>query len=258
MIDKVNYNEISPVYNDRYKQSPLEGVEDFLTNLVHSHKPRNILEVGCGTAHWLRQLYGFDFNLFGADYSKGMLNTAQAYNKKINLFNADALNLPLKNSSFDMIYVLNAIHHFGDPFKFITDSFQYLKPGGIFVIIGLEPRESRDNWYMYKYFKRTYEIDINRFPTFTQIETSMSNSGYSSIKVEQVHKIDAFRKGREVLKDHFITKKGASQLALLSDEEYKKGIDKIKSDIDNAEAVGEELPFEIKLHFYAALGIKLI
>ncbi len=256
MIDKVNYNEISPVYNDRYKQSPLEGVEKYLVKTVQSYKPKNVLEVGCGTSHWLNQLHGFDCNLFGADYSLGMLSNKFISGTKINLLNADALHLPVKKSSFDMIYVVNAIHHFSNPFKFINDSFQYLKPGGRLLIIGLEPRESQYNWYMYKYFKRTYEIDINRFPTFEQIKTSMNCSGYGSIKIEQVHKIDIIKKGRDFLEDHFITKKGASQLALLSDEEYRKGIDKIKSDIEKSEAVGKESHFEIKLHFYAASGIK--
>jgi ubiquinone/menaquinone biosynthesis C-methylase UbiE len=256
MIEKVNYNKISPVYNDRYKQSKLEGVEEYISKLVQFYKPGNILEVGCGTAHWLNILTGFNCNLFGADYSLGMLNMAGNRNSSIKLFNANALNLPLKKSSFDMIYVVNAIHHFGSPFKFINDSIKYLKTGGIFVVIGLEPRESKNNWYMYKFFSRTYEIDINRFPTFNEIEKNMADAGYSTIKNELVHKIDIVKRGNEILQDHFLTKKGASQLAMLSDEEYELGLNKIQNTIKQAEAENSKADFEIKLNFYAISGIK--
>ncbi|MEW6197010.1 MAG: hypothetical protein AB1521_17825, partial [Bacteroidota bacterium] len=64
MSEKVNYNTISPVYNERYKVSALEGVEKKLLAIVENHKPEKILEVGCGTGHWLNLLSKFSSQFY--------------------------------------------------------------------------------------------------------------------------------------------------------------------------------------------------
>lgn len=257
MIEKVNYNEISPVYNVRYNVSPLEGVLSFLKNIVETYSPKNILEIGCGTGHWLKELSNYEVQLFGCDYSTGMLK--QAFRdpiKNIHLFNADANSLPLKKNSFDLIICVNAIHHFGDKKKFIIDSSSLLKNGGIISIIGLDPRDTNVEWSLYKYFDRTYQIDLNRFPSFDDISKWIEMSQCNRVEKKLVHTVDKIIRGREVLKDHFLDKRGASQLALLSDSEYQNGITKIKSDIEKAESEGKEFEFVVKLNFFSITGYK--
>lgn len=257
MSSKVNYNEISQVYNVRYSVSPLEGVSSFLKNLVETNSPQTILEVGCGTAHWLKDLSNYKCQLFGGDYSIAMLKQSGTNPfKNIHLFNTDANLLPLKQNSFDLIICINAIHHFTDKEKFIIDSSKLLKSNGIISIIGLDPRDTNVEWSLYKYFDRTYQIDLDRFPSFDDISTWMDINGCHRIEKKLVHTVDNIIKGRDVLTDHFLDKRGASQLALLSDEEYQNGISKIKSEIEKAEAEGKEFEFIVKLNFYSITGFK--
>lgn len=258
MNQKVNYDEISTAYNARYKQSKLEGVEQFLNNLIHSSANQNILEVGCGTGHWLNLIAENPASLFGADLSIGMLNVAKLSNQNLNLINADSSTLPLKKSSFDYIIVVNAVHLFSDYKKFISDSYSLLKPGGVFCVVGLEPRESKNNWFIYKYFRNTFETDLKRYPSFSELKSEMNNAGFERIEVGFVHRVETFLNGENILSDHFTQKNGGSQLALLSDEEYNKGVAKIKNDIKKANLNAEEILFETKLNFYAITGSKPI
>lgn len=257
MIEKVNYNEISPVYNIRYSVSPLEGVLSFLKNLVGTYSPKKILEIGCGTAHWLRELSNYEVQLFGGDYSIGMLKQASKNPiNNIHLFNTDANSLPLRRNSFDLIICINAIHHFSDKKKFVIDSSSLLRNDGIISIIGLDPRDTNVEWSLYKYFARTYQIDLDRFPSFDDISEWMKLSGCDRVEKKLVHTVDNIIRGRDALGDHFLDKRGASQLALLTDEEYKTGILKIKSDIEKADSEGKEFEFVVKLNFYSITGYK--
>lgn len=257
MHRRVDYNSISEVYNARYEVSPLSGILNYLEFLVKEKEPLKILEAGCGTAHWLKKLTSFRSSLFGADYSIGMLKkSAPDSRDRINLLNADACRLPMKENSFDLIFCINAIHHFPDRNKFIETASGLLKKKGIITIIGLDPRDKEIDWYLYRYFDRTYQIDMDRFPSFDSISEMLSRSNLKVIDKKLVHQVNDSKAGREVLNDHFLDKRGASQLALLTDKEYKLGIEKIINDIESADQQNEKIQFNVRLNFYAVTAEK--
>lgn len=257
MQQRVDYNSISEVYNARYDVSPLSGILNYLEILVMKKEPLKILEAGCGTAHWLKKLSSFRSSLFGADYSIGMLKKSAPDSKnRINLLNADACLLPLKANSFDLIFCINAIHHFPDKNKFIETASGLLKKEGIITIIGLDPRDKDNDWYLYRYFNRTYQIDLERFPSFDSISGMLSRHNLKVIDKKLVHQVNDSKAGREVLNDHFLNKRGASQLALLTDQEYKLGIEKIINDIESADQQNKKIQFNVRLNFYAVTAEK--
>lgn len=256
MTQKVNYNNISPVYNERYKVSALEGVEKKLIAIAENLKPGKILEVGCGTGHWLNLLSKYSTQLYGADYSTGMLNIAKKSNDILNVVNADANKLPFHGNSFDLILCINAIHHFANKKSFIDNISSLLKPNGVLCIMGFDPHDKENDWYLYDYFERTRQLDLERFPTFHQLERWASENNFEEMKTELIHIVQNNKTGRNVLQDHFLDKRGASQLALLSDEEYQSGLEKIKEDILKAEQLNEEIVFHVKLNFYALTAQK--
>ena len=53
---KVNYDKVSEIYDNRYKESKLLGVEKTLTEIINKNNVKSILEVGCGTGYWLKKL----------------------------------------------------------------------------------------------------------------------------------------------------------------------------------------------------------
>ena len=56
-VDPPNYDKIADTYDERYKSAyKPEGIASKLLELAKSIRAQRILEVGCGTGHWLKTL----------------------------------------------------------------------------------------------------------------------------------------------------------------------------------------------------------
>ena len=115
---KTDYNKIASSYNERYSVNYLTEVEKSLLNTASDNNIKTILEAGCGTGRWLNSLNKLNKKLFGLDYSIQMLRIAKSEISETELVNADACYLPFNENSFDMIFCINAIHHFPDKQNF--------------------------------------------------------------------------------------------------------------------------------------------
>ena len=114
-LPSTNYEELAPVYDRRYTTSPLSGVGVALEGLVRAIGAPRVLEAGCGTGHWLELLLPVVSDIYGLDFSPGMLAQAQSREKDLRLVHGRATQLPFANQVFDLVFCVNAIHHFGDP-----------------------------------------------------------------------------------------------------------------------------------------------
>jgi ubiquinone/menaquinone biosynthesis C-methylase UbiE len=70
---RVNYDSIAATYERRYLENDYSGVERALTAFVGSELAGRVLEVGCGTGHWLRLLGENGIRVAGVDVSGSML-----------------------------------------------------------------------------------------------------------------------------------------------------------------------------------------
>ncbi len=245
MNSKTNYNQIASVYDERYKSKYLTGVEQSLLSIVSDQKIKSILEVGCGTGRWLKALTSLNKKLFGLDYSIEMLKIAAAEHKKLSLTNADACRLPFLKNTFDMIFCINAIHHFQNKEKFISEAFESLTADGIICIYGVDPHIDK-GWYIYEYFENVYEKDLVRFPLLSETKRLCEMIGLHFEEQTIVDYVYTERVGKEVFSDPFLKKHMNSQLANLSEEEYQKGIERIKHKI----SVEPETIFITDIKFY--------
>lgn len=227
---KTNYNKIASSYNERYSVNYLTEVEKSLLNTASDNNIKTILEAGCGTGRWLNSLNKLNKKLFGLDFSIQMLRIAKSETSETELVNADACYLPFNDNSFDMIFCINAIHHFPDKQKFFSEVNRCITPNGILCIYGVDPHIDK-NWYVYDYFDGVYEKDLLRFPSLTDIRELCEVFNFQVEEQIIVERIFNSRKGEEVFSDPFIRKNMNSQLANLSDEEYNHGIEKIKEQI---------------------------
>ncbi len=136
-----------------------------------------------------------------------------------------------------MIFCVNAIHHFPDKEKFIAECKRTLTSNGMIAVFGVDPHIDKD-WYVYDYFDSVYENDLKRFPSTDQLKNILQDLKFEMIENRIVEKVFNQRTGKDVFNDPFLQKNHSSQLANLSDEEYQKGIDKIKKQIEkNPETV---------------------
>jgi SAM-dependent methyltransferase len=254
----VNYDQIAETYNQRYQTNSLDSIETALFQLAREANAQTILEVGCGTGRWLVGLENHldTIQLYGIDFSFGMLEQAQKQNFPNRLIQGKASQLALKADTFDLIFCVNALHHFRDPSKFIGEAWKCLHPQGKLAIIGQVPQDRRNRWYVYAYFEGVYEKDLERFPTWGNVMDWMVSAGYERIEWHPLHWIIDDKQGRQVLDDPFLQKHAVSQLAILTESEYAAGIEKIKLVLKLADENKETMIFPARLRLDILVGTK--
>jgi SAM-dependent methyltransferase len=251
---QVDYDRIAPSYDHRHADGGLRGPAAALRALAQKLSARRILEVGCGTGHWLAGLQVLPAQLYGLDLSIGMLAQTQRREVQMGLVQGRAGKLPFANASFDLVYCVNAIHHFEQQRAFIAGGERLLRPGGALAVIGMDPRVHRDRWYIYDYFEGTYEMDLVRFPSWQTVLGWMVEAGFECVEWRLVERILDRKAGRAVLDDPFLRKDATSQLSLLTDEAYAAGLSRIKDALASAEAQGKTLTFRTDLLLALLVG----
>ncbi len=239
--EHVNYNPVAPAYDQRYVVNPLNSIAAVLRSLAEGAE--RILEVGCGTGRWLAELRPIVRQVYGLDLSPGMLREARRQHGLLDLACGRAEQLPFPEAAFDLVFCVNALHHFDQPRAFICEARRLLRPGGALAVINMDPHAGRDRWYLYEYFPGTYETDLARFPSGGTILDWIIAAGFERVEWRVAERISNSQVGREVLEDHFLQKHGTSQLTLLTDEAYAAGLNRIKTALAEAEANGRRLVF---------------
>lgn len=236
-MQKTDYAQISATYNNRYKENYLINIENSIRNIISKNFYKNILEAGCGTGRWISSLEDINKKIFGLDYSFDMMKIAKSDKLHLNFVNADAVHIPFKDNFFDLIFCVNAIHHFPNKEKFISECKRTITSKGMISVFGVDPHIDKD-WYVYDYFDSVYENDLKRFPSLESLKEILTIEKFADIEIKVVEKVHHQKIGNDVFNDPFLNKHHSSQLANLSDGEYQKGIDKIKNQIEkNPETV---------------------
>ena len=91
MPDRVNYDAIASTYNRRFAEQPRSGTLQALAELVQAMGAERVLEVGCGTGHWLAGLSNLAPQVYGLDFSAGMLAQAQQQENPLALLQGQAV-----------------------------------------------------------------------------------------------------------------------------------------------------------------------
>lgn len=121
--------------------------EDFL-NLMGKrwkiHKVKNMLDVGCGTGYWGRQLNKIlprDTNIIGVDQEVEWIKKAESICKNEGLNNrykyivGNADKIPFDDNCFDIVTCQTLLIHISNVKDVLKEMTRVLKPGGILVLI---------------------------------------------------------------------------------------------------------------------------
>ena len=243
-MENINYDEVADVYEHRYKKSyKAMGIPRKLRNIEQKNSLKTILEVGCGTGHWL-STFEYDTHVIGIDASYGMLSKANTPESSYHLIQGRSDHLPIKKKSIDLIYCVNAIHHFDNPEQFIKDCKTILTQHGILVIISMNPHSSQDDWFIYDYFEGTLEKDLKRFPSPSDVEKWLFKAGFTEVSFEVGERLQNRIFGEDIFP---IPKDYTSQLSLLTDKEYKTGVKRIQDFIDSSYSKNEIPEFNVDI-----------
>ncbi|HEV8717779.1 MAG TPA: methyltransferase domain-containing protein [Candidatus Binatia bacterium] len=251
---RVNYDQIASTYDQRYTVSQFAGIATALRSLVQDVDAERVLEVGCGTGRWLAELQPVTRQVYGIDLSLGMLQQARQRLQSLSLICGHASRLPFPDAGFDLIFCVNAFHHFPQPRVFISEARRLLRPGGALAITGMDPHAGRDRWYLYDYFVGTQDTDLRRFSSSGTILDWMVAAGFERVEWRVVEHIMGQHIGQAVLEDPILQKHGTSQLALLTDEAYAAGMARIKSALSETEATGRTPVFPVDISLTIVTG----
>ncbi len=247
----VNYDSLASDFDKRYERSDYSPLSDLLRRFIEEPPSGRVLEVGCGTGHWLAEISQRGIPCFGLDPALSMLEVARRKATGAGTVQAVAEKLPWASKSFTHVICINAFHHMEDREQFLAEAQRVLRPGGRILVVGLDPHAGMDSWWIYDYFPQVIVIDKRRYASTQTIRDLLDRHGFiESMTVEALHFPDKFP-ARLALATGRLAKSTTSQLAVLPDEEYEAGMARLKNDIDSAEARGETLTIGADLRLYA-------
>jgi ubiquinone/menaquinone biosynthesis C-methylase UbiE len=253
MTRSVDYDSVAASFDKRYERSDYAQVSKLLLEFVEG-ADGNILEVGCGTGHWLGELAGHTIHAIGIDPSRGMLEEAARSRTSASIVQGRAEMLPWADNSFDRLFCVNSFHHFQDKEGFVSEAARVLRPGGRIVIVGLDPHTGLDKWWLYDYFPQVLDIDRARYPSTGAIRKMFQSQGFADCRTNEVLHFPDKMGARQALETGRLAKTTTSQLTMLTDTEYGHGIAVLVKDIESAEARGAALSIGADLRLYATTG----
>ena len=160
--------------------------ERLIISLLRQKIPqgKKILDIGCGTAHNLRQLspsYGI-----GIDISREMINRANCQNKDKNIrFKlGDAETITLQKD-FDYIIAIETIAYWHDPDAALANVRKFCTPETKVIVLSPNPLWDAPLQLLEKLGLKTADIQRN-LPTKKQLHALFARHGFS---VEVRHKI---------------------------------------------------------------------
>ncbi|MBN1872064.1 MAG: class I SAM-dependent methyltransferase [Candidatus Omnitrophica bacterium] len=107
-------------------------------------KGKTILEIGCASGRFVKQLAKRGAHVTGIDISERLIERARRNVSSARFFVGSATNLPFTDGEFDYVYSIETFEHIPDTGKGISEACRVLKEGGKIVIIdknyfGLHP-----------------------------------------------------------------------------------------------------------------------
>ncbi|MBI5694139.1 MAG: class I SAM-dependent methyltransferase [Nitrospirae bacterium] len=131
---------INPAAYDEWYRTPFGSVchrleRDALFSLADFRDGDRVLDAGCGTGVYMRELNGMGLNPVGVDADEGMLNyAASSCGRWALLAGARAEALPFKDASFDRVVSVCTLEFVAAPETAVREMARMLKQGGILLV----------------------------------------------------------------------------------------------------------------------------
>jgi ubiquinone/menaquinone biosynthesis C-methylase UbiE len=186
---------------------------------------KRVLDVGCGTGRLAAALQDRGNRVWGVDPSPEMVQAAR--NRGVNAKVARAEQLPFKEGWFERAALWLTVHLLDRPRAF-GELRRVLGPDGRVVIATFDPSHF-DRFWLNELFPSLERIDRERFPTEDELAQELVASGFEPRVVGLSQRAEITREAAlERIRGRYI-----STLELLSEEEYRSGIERAERELPN-------------------------
>jgi 2-polyprenyl-3-methyl-5-hydroxy-6-metoxy-1,4-benzoquinol methylase len=131
----------------------------------------SLLDVGCGTGHWMRALADRGFIVSGVDASDAMLEHARELNPDATIEQGDVDRLPFPDGTFDYVICIEVLRYLRDPTSAIREIARVLKPGGA-AFVTAAPRLNLNGYWLVNQVTRRVPVG-----NLTQLRQYFTTSG---------------------------------------------------------------------------------
>jgi demethylmenaquinone methyltransferase/2-methoxy-6-polyprenyl-1,4-benzoquinol methylase len=163
-----------------------------------------VLDLCCGTGDVLLALEGRGAWILGSDFCHPMLLEAQRKSPDSNFLEADALNLPLKSNSLDLITCAFGFRNLANYDAGLEEFLRVLKPGGVAAILEFSQPTNRAFGALYGFFstrmlpwigglvsgsRDAYSYlpeSIRKFPGAEDLASQMARAGFQRVEFERM------------------------------------------------------------------------
>jgi demethylmenaquinone methyltransferase / 2-methoxy-6-polyprenyl-1,4-benzoquinol methylase len=163
-----------------------------------------VLDLCCGTGDILLALNGRGAWILGSDFCHPMLVVAQGKSPGSDFVEADALDLPLKNDSLDLITCAFGFRNLANYDEGLDEVLRVLKPGGAAAILEFSQPTNRVFGALYGFFstrilpwiggmvsgsREAYSYlpeSIRKFPSAGDLASQMRRAGFKRVEFERM------------------------------------------------------------------------
>lgn len=159
-----------------------------LAHIVDSFEVKpgwDILDLGCGTGvlfDILRRKTGPTGSVTGVDFSIQMAQIAHRNFpfENVSVVDADAINLPFKDSVFDMAVSFSAFPHFSNKVKALQEIDRVLKPNASLYIIHLQSSKEVEESLV----EMGGAVALDKLPSEDELRKMFADSNFDHIAIE--------------------------------------------------------------------------
>jgi len=177
------FNKVAPEWEEWRKVYYDESIKNRIFELNLLNEKMTVLDLGAGDGYISRSVAGFAKKVIAVDISGEMLKMLQIKAKEegisnISILESDGQDVPLKDSSVDMIFANMYLHHIEEPEQAVSEMGRLLKADGkVFVADFFEHNNIELK-------ERMHDI----WPGFkpAKIKEWFKENGFDNLKIETV------------------------------------------------------------------------
>jgi ubiquinone/menaquinone biosynthesis C-methylase UbiE len=179
------FDRLADEWDLHYTAEDLERLSHLVDDLG-VNEGMDILDLGCATGvlfDLLRRRVGPQGTVTGVDFSLKMAQKAHRNFPfdNVNVVDADALNLPFADKTFDMAVAFSSFPHFSDKKKALLEAYRVLKPGAGLYIIHLVSSKKVTEMHQ----KAGGPLTHDELPSPEELVPLFRSSGFSQIEIEE-------------------------------------------------------------------------